>query len=87
MLDDAGQAFREALAVAEFIGNPTQLWLTHVALGRLHAERHSPNAAREAYAAARRIIEQTRAGLQNADLRASLDRSALVRQVYEKTAP
>ena len=68
-------------------GNPTQLWMTHMALGRLHSERDSPNAAREAYAAARRIIEQTKAGLQNPDLRASLDRSVLVRQVYEKMEP
>jgi tetratricopeptide (TPR) repeat protein len=81
--DDAGHAFREALAVAEDIGHPTQLWMTHMALGRLHAERHTPRAAREAYDAARHVIERTKSGLQNAGLRASLESAVLVRQVYE----
>jgi tetratricopeptide (TPR) repeat protein len=83
--DDAGHAFREALAVAEYIGNPTQLWMTHMALGQLHSERRAPGAAREAYDAARNVIEHTKSGLQNPRLRASLENAVLVRQVYEST--
>jgi hypothetical protein len=83
--DDAGHAFREALAVAEYIGNPTQLWMTHMALGQLHSERRAPGAAREAYDAARNVIEHTKSGLQNPRLRASLENAVLVRLVYEST--
>jgi class 3 adenylate cyclase/tetratricopeptide (TPR) repeat protein len=81
--DDAGHAFREALAVAELIGNPTQLWTTHMALGRLHWERSTPHAAQRAYGAARNVIEQTKSGLRNPSLRASLESAVLIRQVYE----
>jgi tetratricopeptide (TPR) repeat protein len=36
--DEAEQALRRALEIAQAIGNPPQLWKTHVALGRLHME-------------------------------------------------
>ena len=82
--DDAGHAFREAIAVAELIGNPTELWTTHMALGRLHSERRTPHAAQQAYDAARNVIEQTKSGLRNPRLRASLESAVLIRQVYER---
>jgi tetratricopeptide (TPR) repeat protein len=81
--EDADGAFREALAVAKVIGNPTQLWRTHLAVGELSSERKTPVAARQAYEAARDVIARTKAGLQNPGLRASLESAPLVRRVYE----
>ena len=37
--DDAEHALGEARAIAEAIGNPTQLWRTYAALARFHAEQ------------------------------------------------
>jgi class 3 adenylate cyclase/tetratricopeptide (TPR) repeat protein len=87
MWEEADRALREALAAAEFIGNPTQLWKTHVALGELHSERKTPDAARQAYEAARTVIERTTSGLQSPALRASLERAPLIRRVYGLTVP
>jgi hypothetical protein len=87
MWEDAERAFHEALAVAEPIGNPTQLWKTHMAVGELHSERKTPEAARQAYAAARTVIERTTADLHSPGLRASLERAPLIRRVYDLTAP
>jgi hypothetical protein len=40
------------LGVAEFLANPTQLWKTHAALGRLGAECKRPDLARGEWRAA-----------------------------------
>ncbi|MGH7263853.1 MAG: hypothetical protein ACREMB_03225 [Candidatus Rokuibacteriota bacterium] len=85
MWEDAERALREALAVAEFIGNPIQLWKTHVAVGELHSERKTPDAARQAYGAARNVIERIKSRLHNPGLRASLESAPLIRRVYELT--
>jgi class 3 adenylate cyclase len=85
--EDADRALREALAIAEFIGNPTQLWKTHMAIGGLHSERKTPEAAQEAYEAARNVIERIKSRLQNPGLRSSLESAPLVRRVYELTVP
>src|SRR5262245_16160587 len=54
--DDADRALREAAAVAELIGNPTQLWQTHAAVARLCSDRARPDDARRAYEAARAAL-------------------------------
>ncbi len=87
MWEDADNALSEALAVAEFIGNPTQLWATHMALGQLHSLRQAPQAAQQAYLAARNVIDRTRSGLHNPGLRASLESAPLIRRVYESAGP
>lgn len=84
MWEDADNALREALAVAEFIGNPTQLWATHMALGQLHSKRKTPEAAQQAYDAARNVIEHMKSGLRNPRLRASLESTPLIRRVDER---
>jgi hypothetical protein len=80
-LDDAEGALHEALVVASAIGNPTQLWKTHAAWGRLHAARQHPDAAREAYRAAGAVLEHVQAGLRDPGLRTSLAEAPAVRQV------
>ncbi len=75
---DADHALREALGVAEILGNPTQLWQTHVALGRLHSKRKMPETAQLAYDTAGSVIDRMKAGLHNPGLRASLERASLI---------
>ncbi len=87
MWEDADRALREALAVAEFIGSPTQLWKTHMTIGGLHSARETPEAAQQAYEAARNVIERIKSSLHNPGLRASLENAPLIRRVYELTVP
>ena len=84
--DDAEAALREALTIAEIVGNPTQLWKTHVAVGRLHAATRGASAARQSYHRAREILARVVAGVRDADLRASLERTATqIRQANDTT--
>jgi len=85
--DEAEQALREALTIAQAIGNPGQLWRTHAALGSLHDAAGKSPEARAAYAAARAVIEGVRVGLRSADLRASLERASFVQRITELSAP
>ena len=80
---EAETGLREALTIAEAIGNPPQLWKTHAALGWLHAERKQGDLARRSYGAAREVIERIKANLRDPRLRAGLERSPLIRQVYD----
>ena len=86
-LDEAEGVLRQALTIAEAIGNPTQLWRTQLALGRLYGERNEPELARQAYQRAREVIDRVKASLQNPGLRASLEHSPLIRHVYDLSAP
>ena len=87
MWEDADRALREALGVAEFLGNPTQLWKTHVAIGALHSELKRPQEARLAYDAARNVVEQIKSRLRNPGLRTSLESAPFIRRVYELATP
>ncbi len=84
--DEAESAFRQALAIAETIRNPTQLWKTHLALGRLHQMRKDPPAAQQAFQAARLVLEGVKGTIQHPALRASVEASAMFRQIYESNA-
>jgi tetratricopeptide (TPR) repeat protein len=81
--DEAMRWLQQALTLAQTVGNPTQLWKTHLALGRLHVEAKRPEQAQQAYQAAREVIERVRAKVQSPELRASLEHSPLLRQVYD----
>jgi tetratricopeptide (TPR) repeat protein len=85
--DEAEEALRQALTIAQAIGNPTQLWKTHIALGQLHTETKRPEAAQQAYRAARQVIDRIKASLQHPALRASLENSPVVRHIYDLSAP
>ena len=85
--DEAETALREAVKIAEAIGNPTQLWKTHTALGRLHGERKNPDAAWQSYHAARLVVDGIKHRLQNPRLRASLDAASAIQRVYQLSAP
>jgi len=76
--------FQKALTLAQFISNPTQLWQTHFAMGKYHLETGRPDKAQESYRAARDVIEGVEAGLQNSNLRNSLQNFSPVKRIYEK---
>jgi hypothetical protein len=62
--DEAEGWLRQAMALAQVVGNPTQLWKTHLALGRLHAETRHPEQAKQEYSAARGVIDRMMESLQ-----------------------
>jgi tetratricopeptide (TPR) repeat protein len=84
--DEAEGALREALTIAQALGNPTQLWRTHLALGRLYAKSKKPERARQAFQRARDVIDRLKSSLQHPGLRASLENSPLIRHVYDLEA-
>lgn len=84
--DEAENEFRQAVTIAEAIGNPTQLWKSHLALGRLHAETKKPELAQHAFQAARGVIERMKESLQNPGLRSSLEAAPMIREIYDMSA-
>ncbi|HKW90659.1 MAG TPA: adenylate/guanylate cyclase domain-containing protein [Methylomirabilota bacterium] len=79
--DEAEDALRRSLALAEGIGQPRQTWLGHVALGRLDAARGRRDDAQARYRAAAAIIADLREKTREAGLRAGLESSPLVLEV------
>jgi len=55
-------------------------------LGRLHTEAKRQEMARQAYQAARQVIEGIKGRVRNPGLRASLESAPLIRQVYDLSA-
>jgi hypothetical protein len=81
--DEAEGALRQALTIAQAIGNPTQLWKTHLVLGQLQAEAKRRELAQQSFQAAREVIDQVKGRLQNPVLRASLEHSPSIQYVYD----
>ena len=85
--DDAEHALRQALDVAQSIGNPTQLWKTHMALARVAAGRYRSDRARQEWQEAREVIDRVRDSLRHPGLRASFASSPVIRQALEFEPP
>jgi class 3 adenylate cyclase/tetratricopeptide (TPR) repeat protein len=81
--DEAERAFRLALTVALEISEPRQTWRAYAALGRFHAERKDGDAAHRAYHAARQVAERVKSELRDPQLRAGLESSPAIREIYE----
>jgi class 3 adenylate cyclase/tetratricopeptide (TPR) repeat protein len=84
--NEADNSFRQALTIAQAIGNPTQLWKSHLALGRLHADTKKSELAQQAYQAARKEIDRIKRSLQNPVLRASLEAAPMIQRIYDLSA-
>ncbi len=80
--DDAESALRQALIIAETIGNPTQLWKTYLAAGQLKKHLKKRDEAGIAFLKAREVVDRVRANFQNQALHTSFERSPIIRQVY-----
>jgi tetratricopeptide (TPR) repeat protein len=85
--DEAEDALRRAVSLAEAIGQPRQTWLSHVALGRLDAANGRRDDALKRYRAAWTIITDLRARTQEPTLRAGLEAPPLVREVGDLARP
>jgi DNA-binding NtrC family response regulator/tetratricopeptide (TPR) repeat protein len=83
--NDAEKYLANALQIARSIGNPPQLWKTHLALGRLYEESGRRELASTAYKDARRVVDDVQASLQQEDLRASFERAAFVQKIRSLT--
>jgi tetratricopeptide (TPR) repeat protein len=81
--DEAEGALREAVMIAETVGNPTQLWKTYLAAARLKDHLNKRDDARVGYQKARQVVDRVRATLQNQSLRISLERSPIIQQIYD----
>ena len=81
--DEAETALQQALTIAQTIGNPTQLWKTHLAFGHFHTATKKPELAQPAYHAARYVIDRVKTSLRDPELRAGLEGSPLLRRVYD----
>ena len=81
--DEAEGVLRQALTIAQAIGNPSQLWKTHLALGQLQAQAKRREQAQRSFQAAREVIDQIKGRLQNPVLQASLEHSPVVQHVYD----
>ena len=84
--DEAERALQQALTIAQAIGNPTQLWKTHLAYGHFYTVIKKPEMAQQAYGAARDVVERVKGSLRDPGLRASLESSPLMRRVYDLCA-
>jgi class 3 adenylate cyclase/tetratricopeptide (TPR) repeat protein len=84
---EAEDALGRALALAETIDQPRQVWMSRLALGRLDAAKGRRNEALAAYRAAWNIITGLRERTHNAGLRAGLGSSLLIREVEDLARP
>jgi tetratricopeptide (TPR) repeat protein len=84
--DEAENALRQALATAQAIGNPTQLWKSHLALGRLYTDTKKPELAGQEFRSAREVINRIKRSLRNPGLRASLESAPMIQRIYELSA-
>ena len=83
--DEAEHALRQGLTIAQAIGNPTQLWKSYLALGRLYSDARKPELAEHAFNTAREVVERMKANLHNPSLRAGLE-SPMFQKIYEMSA-
>jgi class 3 adenylate cyclase/tetratricopeptide (TPR) repeat protein/ribosomal protein L40E len=81
--EEAESALRQALAIAQAIGNPTQLWKSHAALGRLYSNTTKPELAGREFRSAQEVIDRIKERLQNPALRASLESAPMIQRIYE----
>jgi tetratricopeptide (TPR) repeat protein len=80
--EDAEEALRKALGFARRVGNPTQLWKTHLALGRLYRETRRQQPARSSYVAARKVLDGIGRSLSTPELKEGFERSPLILAAY-----
>jgi class 3 adenylate cyclase/tetratricopeptide (TPR) repeat protein len=78
---DADDALRRALAIAETIEQPRQMWLNQLALGRLQAALGRKDEARERGRAALDAVTTVRARTREPSLRAGLESAPAIREI------
>jgi tetratricopeptide (TPR) repeat protein len=84
--EEAEGALRQALVIAQAIGNPTQLWKSHAALGRLYTDTKKRELAGREFRSAQEVIDRIKERLQNPGLRASLESAPMIQRIYDLSA-
>jgi class 3 adenylate cyclase/tetratricopeptide (TPR) repeat protein len=82
--EDAEECLKTALDFAQRVGNPTQLWKTHLAVGQLYRDTRRIDAARASLTAVRKVIGGIGQSLQTPELKEGFERSSSIREVYEQ---
>jgi hypothetical protein len=85
--DESETALREALAIAERVGNPTQLWKTHAALGALYGAVRRPEASSKAYRSAVEVVDRIKASVDDPKLAETLASARPIRELYQRAGP
>jgi predicted negative regulator of RcsB-dependent stress response len=85
-LDEAREQARRAIVIADRIRNPTLRWKTRTLLGDALLRSGRTDEARAAFEAAAEIVADVAAGIADAQLRRSLERSAAVVELRERLA-
>lgn len=80
----AGEYLERAIALAQEIGNPPQLWKTHAAIGDLHCQCDRTKLATTAYREAVRAIEETASRLQCDRIKQTFLASQPVQEIRQK---
>ena len=75
-----------ALAVAQAVGNPPQLWKTYVATGDLQQTQGKADDAKQAYRDAAGVIEAVATGLDDESLKNAFLNSSEVRTIQQKAS-
>jgi tetratricopeptide (TPR) repeat protein len=81
--EEAEEALRKALTYAKRIGNPTQLWKTHLALGELYRDTRRADSARASFAAARKVVDGIGRTLRTPELKEGFERSPVFQSAYQ----
>jgi class 3 adenylate cyclase/tetratricopeptide (TPR) repeat protein len=80
---EAEDALRRALSIAQAIEHPRQIWLSHLALGRVHDACGRKEDARAAYGAAWHIVKGLREQNKDPAIRRGLESQPVVREMLE----
>jgi tetratricopeptide (TPR) repeat protein len=83
-LAEAEAVLRKALALAQEIGNPPQLWKTYQALGVLYERQDKTDQARSAYASAIEVIEGVASRLQDQEIKRTFLAARPVEEIRER---
>ena len=83
MLAEAEEVLSSAVEAALQVGNPTQLWLTHMTLARLYGSLKRPKHEQEHWKAAAAVIKSTMDELQDRALRETFINAAPIREIME----
>jgi tetratricopeptide (TPR) repeat protein len=81
--DEAEECLTKALGGAERVGNPTQLWKTHLALGELYHDTRRADSARASFAAARKVVDGIGRSLRTPELKEGFERSPVFQSAYQ----
>jgi class 3 adenylate cyclase/tetratricopeptide (TPR) repeat protein len=81
---EAEAVLQKALALAQEIGNPPQLWKTYQALGELYEHQGATDRARSAYATALEVIEGVASRLQDQEIKQTFLSARPVQEIRRK---